>query len=168
MVRAQVQCAAKLASGEQPRLAELAGDSPRKGAVGDNSQWEPETSLAAAARARESKGCTKEEAEAQLCAARMGRKTCQVLFQLLHRSVPISSAPAPPNTRLRHDQREAVAIAGLTHRYGAAPDQAQWHSWGWKAGTAMGVWWLCHETGHGLIPQAWRCQFLVGKLWGSW
>lgn len=137
MVRAQAQCAATLALGEQPRLAGLAGDSPRKGAVGDNSQWEPETSLEAAARVRESKGCTKEQAEVQLCAARMGRGTCQVPFQLLYQSVPIPSAPAPPNTWLSHDQREAVAIAGLLHHCGAgraAPDQAQQHDWGWKLG----------------------------------
>lgn len=155
-MRTQAQCAAAFAPEEQPSLARQAGDSPRKGAVGDKSQCELETSLAAAARARESKGCTKEQAEAQLCAAQMGRGTCQAPFQLLYRSLSIPSAPAPPNTWLSHAQREAVATAGLAHHEGAgraAPEQAQRHDLGWKADPATGGWWLCHETRHGPLPQ---------------
>lgn len=61
------------------------------------------------------KGCTKEQTEAQLCGARMGRGMCQVLFQLLYQSAPIPSTPAPPKAWLSRDQREAVATAGFAH-----------------------------------------------------
>lgn len=150
MGRAQAQYAATLTPAEQPRLAGLAGDSPREGAVGDNSPWEPETSLAAATRARVSKGCTKEQAEVQLCAPRMGRGMCQVPFQLLYQSVPI---PAP-QLLLMHGSAmtrgkqwpplNLLITRELTGQHQTKPSGTK----GWNAGPATGGWWLCHETRH--------------------